>query len=116
MKSPQTKFHGDTMSDSKVIRSKKSKFVISLQQFFFLYRYLLKLQQQVLTCFCKFICNSDIKLDFCDFWRKNIVLPATGRLKVRYSIKMQNLLIDLRTFTDIGYFSCAFGLVLVCYP
>jgi len=28
MKRPQTKFHTDIMSDSKVIRSKKSKFII----------------------------------------------------------------------------------------
>jgi len=28
MKRPQTKFHADTMSHSKVIRSKKSKFIV----------------------------------------------------------------------------------------
>jgi len=28
MKRPQTKFHADTMRNSKVIRSKKSKFIV----------------------------------------------------------------------------------------
>jgi len=28
MKPPQIKFHADSMSDSKVIRSKKSKFIV----------------------------------------------------------------------------------------
>jgi len=43
---PQTKFHADTMSDSKVIRSKKSKFIVGSKflaaQFFTLARYFIK--------------------------------------------------------------------------
>jgi len=58
MKRPQTKFHTDTMSDSKVIRSKcqnLSSCQNFLQHRFFLFiDILLKLQQQILTYFCKF--------------------------------------------------------------
>ena len=46
MKRPQTTFHADTMSHSKVIRSKKSKVFVkskfSCSRVFYLYRYLLK--------------------------------------------------------------------------
>jgi len=62
MKRPQTKFHPDTISHSKVITSKKSKFIIrskfivrwkfSCSSFFLVMDILLKLQQQILTCFC----------------------------------------------------------------
>jgi len=64
MKHPRTKFHADTISGSKVIRSKKVKFIIRpnlslgqnfLQHIFFLFiDILLKLQQQILMCFFKF--------------------------------------------------------------
>jgi len=49
MKRPQAKFHADTMSHSKVIRS---KFYCS--RVFLVINILLKLQQQILICFCKF--------------------------------------------------------------
>jgi len=60
MKRPRTKFQAHTMTDSKVIRLKKSKFSIRstfivgskfvAAQFFILINILLKLQQQMLTC------------------------------------------------------------------
>jgi len=71
IKCPQTKFNVDTMSDSKVLGQKKCQ-NLSLGQYsslrqsflaaqlFFFYQYLLKLQQLILMCFCKFSCNSDI--------------------------------------------------------
>jgi len=64
MKRPQTKFPADTTSHSKVIRPKKSQ-NLSLGQnllaaeFFLIIDILLKLQQ-ILICFCKFSCNSEI--------------------------------------------------------
>jgi len=68
MKRPQTKFHSHTMRESQVIRSKKSKIIIrskfivgsnfSCYSFFLFIDILLKLQQLILTCFCKFRCNS----------------------------------------------------------
>jgi len=75
MKRPQTKFHADTMSHSKVIRSKKSKFIVRSKitvrpkffcsrVFFFIIDILLKLQQQILICFCKFSCNSEVLTSF----------------------------------------------------
>jgi len=66
MKRPQTKFHAHTMRISQVIRSKKkSKFIIRSRfivrsNFFCSAVFLLnidiflKLQQQILICFCKF--------------------------------------------------------------
>jgi len=65
MKRSQTKFHADTMSHSKVVRLNKVKIYrkvkIFLQQCFFLIiDTLLKLQPHILTCFCKFSCNSEI--------------------------------------------------------
>jgi len=62
MKRTHTKFHADTMRQSKVIRSKKSQ-NLSLGQiflFFLVINILLKLQQHILVCFCKFSCNSAI--------------------------------------------------------
>jgi len=50
MKCSQIKFHTDTMSDSKVIRSKKSKFFIRsnfLSVEFLFINILLKLQQHI---------------------------------------------------------------------
>jgi len=63
MKRPQTKFHADTMRESQVIKSKKSQNLSLGQNFlaaeFFLFiDTSLKLQQQILMCFCKFSCNS----------------------------------------------------------
>jgi len=70
VKRPQTKFHAHTMSDAHVIRAKNQN--LSLEQnlsvsqtyfaaqFFLLIDMLLKLQQQILSCFCKFSCNSVI--------------------------------------------------------
>jgi len=66
MKRPQTKLHAHTMRESQVIRSKnKSKFIIRSKfivrskffcsrVFFRIIDTLLKLQQQILICFCKF--------------------------------------------------------------
>jgi len=72
IKRPQTTFYADTMSHSKVIRSRKSQNLPSgqnlsigqnfLQQFFFSIDILLKLQKQILIYFCKFSCNSDTKV------------------------------------------------------
>jgi len=31
-------------------------------------------------CFCKFSCNCNILMDFCHFWRNNIIFPVIGRL------------------------------------
>jgi len=63
MKHPQTKLHADTTSDSKVTRLRKSEFIIRskfIVRWKFLAEHLLlfidilsKLQQQMLTCFCK---------------------------------------------------------------
>jgi len=68
MKRPQDKFHADTKTDSKVIRSKKTKFMVRSKfvgaQFFLLIDILLKLKQQMLTYCCKFSWNSDTILDF----------------------------------------------------
>jgi len=69
MKRPQTKFHAHTMSESQVIRSKKSQNLSLCQnlslgqnflaaQFFLFIDILLKLQQQIVICFSKFSCNS----------------------------------------------------------
>jgi len=61
MKRPQTEFHAHTMRESQVIRSNLSFCQIFLQQSFFSSSIvLLKLQQQILICFCKFSCNSVI--------------------------------------------------------
>jgi len=65
MKRPQTKFHAHAMRESQVTRSKKVKIYrwvkLFLQRCFFLFiDILLKLQQQILTCFRKFCCNSVI--------------------------------------------------------
>jgi len=70
MKRPQTKFHVDTMSHSKVIRSKSHNISLGenlslgqnflAAQFFLVIDILLKWQQQILICFCKFRCNSKI--------------------------------------------------------
>jgi len=72
MKHLQTKFHADPMRHSiKVIRSKKSPDVLLGQnlslgqnflaaEFFLVIDILLKLQQHILICFCKFSCNSEI--------------------------------------------------------
>jgi len=59
MKRPQTKFHTHTMRESQVIRSNKVKVIIgsnfSCNTVFFLFiDILVKLQQQILICFCKF--------------------------------------------------------------
>jgi len=66
MKRPQTNFHAHTTRESQAIRSKKSKFInrskcrlclnqtFLATQFFLFINILLKLQQQVLICFCKF--------------------------------------------------------------
>jgi len=64
-KTSTNKFNAHTMSDSKGIRSKsrfiiRSKFLIA--QFFPFTGILLKLQQQILTYFCKFIWYSEIRL------------------------------------------------------
>jgi len=76
MKRPQTKFHAHTMRESQVIRSKKrSKFVIrtkfflgqtifAAQIFLCNIDILLKLQQQILICLCKFSSNSVIITGF----------------------------------------------------
>jgi len=64
-KRQQTKFHAHTMRKSQVIRSKKSKFIIRSKffvrskfscstVFFHFIDTQLKLQQQILICFCKF--------------------------------------------------------------
>jgi len=68
MKRPQTKFHTDTMSDSKVIKSKKVKIYcevkILVQHNFFLFiDILVKQQQQILIRFCKISYNSAILVD-----------------------------------------------------
>jgi len=65
MKRPQTKVHAHTMREFQVIRLKKSNFIIRskfivrstfyLHNIFFLFiDTLLKPQQQILICFCKF--------------------------------------------------------------
>jgi len=74
---PQTKFHGVAMCDSKVIRSEKVKFFIwskcsvgqnFLQQNFFMFVYILiEVQQQILTCFCKFRWSPEMVFDFLRF-------------------------------------------------
>jgi len=53
MKRPQTKFYADSMNHSKAIRSKNSPNFLAAQFFFFI-DILLKLQKQILICFCKF--------------------------------------------------------------
>jgi len=69
MKRPQTKFHAHTMRNPKLLDQKKVKLYhevkiygwvkLFLQHSFFLFiDILLKLQQHVLICFCKFSCNS----------------------------------------------------------
>jgi len=69
MKRPQTQFHAHIMREYQVIRSKKSQNLLlgenlSLGQtflatrFFLFIEILLKLQQPILICFCKFSCNS----------------------------------------------------------
>ena len=75
-KRPQTKFHAHTMRLSQVIRSKKVK-ILSLGQIFFAAQFfllnidiLLKLQQQILICFCKFSCNSVIIVGLLLFLKK----------------------------------------------
>ena len=72
MKRPQTKFHTHTMKESQVIRSKKVKIyhwvkIYPLGQLFMQHSFflnllyiLLKLQQQILICFCKFSLHSVI--------------------------------------------------------
>jgi len=72
MKRPQTKFYAHAMRESQIIRLKKSQNLslgqnISLGQTFLQHSFfllnidiLLKLQQQILICFCKFSCNSVI--------------------------------------------------------
>jgi len=62
MKRPQTKFHVDTMSHSKVIKSKKVKIYhqVITAVFLLVIAIFLKLQQQILICFCKFSGNSEI--------------------------------------------------------
>jgi len=67
MKRPQTKFHAHTMRVSQVIIKLKKSQNLSLGQTFFAAQFfllnidiLLKLQQQILICFCKFTCNSAI--------------------------------------------------------
>jgi len=63
MKRPQTKFDADTMSNAQVITSKfivRSNF--SWSTVFSLFDILLKLQQQILMCFCMFSYNSVIIL------------------------------------------------------
>jgi len=59
MKRPQTKFDTDTISHSKVIRSKNSQNLSLgqnfLAEFFLIIDILLKLQQQILICFCKLV-------------------------------------------------------------
>ena len=71
-KRPNTKFHAHTMRVSQVIKLKKSQNLLlgqnlSLDQTFFAAQFfllnidiLLKPQQQILICFCKFSCNSVI--------------------------------------------------------
>ena len=86
MKRPQTKFHADTMSNSKAIRSKKSKFISKSKfivmskflaaQFFIFIDILFMLQQQILTRICNFVSNSD------DLRRNNVVFLTPGRSKV----------------------------------
>jgi len=65
MKRPKNNIHADTMSHSKVIRSKKCQNLslgqnFLLQSFFVVINISLKLQQHILICFCKFRCNSEI--------------------------------------------------------
>jgi len=78
MKRPQTNFHADTMRKSQIISQKKSKFSIRSKfiagsdfhaaQFSFLFiDILLKLQQQMLICFCKFSCYSVILMCLLQF-------------------------------------------------
>jgi len=59
MKRPQTKFHAHTMRESQVIKSKNSKFIVrskfSCSRVFFFIGTLLKLQQQLLICFCNLV-------------------------------------------------------------
>jgi len=64
MKRPQTKFHAQTMRESQVIKSKKSKLIIR-SQFLLFIGILLKLQQQISICFCKCCCNSVIVMGMC---------------------------------------------------
>jgi len=72
MKRPQTKFHADTMWDSKVIRSKKSKFIsrskFSCSRVFSRYRYFIK----VTTDFDMFL---QVLLQM---WHKNVFFSTCG--------------------------------------
>jgi len=58
MKRQQTKFQVHTKKESQVIRSKKSKFIVgsnvSSNSLYLFTNILLKLQQQILICFCTF--------------------------------------------------------------
>jgi len=63
---PRTKFHADTMSDSQVIRSK-----LPASRFFLFIDILSKLQQQMLTCSCKFRWDSDQAYFF--FMKKSLI-------------------------------------------
>ena len=64
IKRPQIKVHTDTTSDSKLWSQKKAKFIVrsksSCSRVFVFINILLKLQQYILMCFCKFKCNSEI--------------------------------------------------------
>jgi len=72
MKRPQTTFHADTMSDSRVMRSKKGKLFrevkVFLQQSFSLYRYFTKATTTHIEVLWQVCCN---------------VLPITGRLNIK---------------------------------
>jgi len=61
MKRPQTKFHADTMSHSKDMSKKSQDLSLGLNflaaKFFLVIDILLKWQQQIFICFCKFSRN-----------------------------------------------------------
>jgi len=62
IKRSQTIFHAHTMRVSQVIRSKKSNFIVgsNFSCSIVFYDLSMKVQQQILICFCKFCCNSVI--------------------------------------------------------
>jgi len=84
MKRPQTKFHADTMSGSKVIRATESQnlslgqnlsFAFLQHSFFLFIDILLRLQQQMLTCLCNFswkfdrlFATSYVIMLLCHYW------------------------------------------------
>ena len=77
----------------------RSKFSCSTVFFLFI-DILLKLKQQIVTCFCKFNCNSVIlKWACCDFWRNKVVLPTTGRLNIVWDRRGRREMWSYSTFS-----------------